>query len=276
MIDLNSAFKKGCIALLTQCSGNQVMIPGGESLTIFEEPLIGFSSAEDELFSQYKAPEAIGPIFWGPKEWLPEARSVVSFFFPFTETVRKSNLESSSEPSIQWLYGRIEGQRYINEYMGKVKQWLEDQGVKACVPSSDKRFMLQMDSVGNEEKPELHADSRWSERHAAYACGLGTFGLSRGLITRKGMAGRFASVIVDAELTPAERPYAGVYDYCTKCGACAKRCPVGAITVEYGKNNAQCSRYIDEMKERYAPRYGCGKCQTGVPCEHNLPGIGTV
>lgn len=276
MIDLNSAFKKGCIALLTQCSGNQVMIPGGESLTIFEEPLIGFSSAEDELFSQYKAPEAIGPIFWGPKEWLPEARSVVSFFFPFTETVRKSNLESSSEPSIQWLYGRIEGQRYINEYMGKVKQCLEDQGVKACVPSSDKRFMLQMDSVGNEKRPELHADSRWSERHAAYACGLGTFGLSRGLITRKGMAGRFASVIVDAELTPDERPYAGVYDYCTKCGACAKRCPVGAITVEYGKNNAQCSHYIDEMKERYAPRYGCGKCQTGVPCEHNLPGIGTV
>ena len=276
MIDLNSAFKKGCIALLTQCSGNQVMIPGGESLTIFEEPLIGFSSAEDELFSQYKAPEAIGPIFWGPKEWLPEARSVVSFLFPFTETVCKSNLESSSEPSIQWLYGRIEGQRYINEYMGKVKQWLEDQGVKACVPSSDKRFMLQMDSVGSEENPELHADSRWSERHAAYACGLGTFGLSRGLITRKGMAGRFASVIVDAELTPDERPYAGVYDYCTKCGACAKRCPVGAITVEYGKNNAQCSHYIDEMKERYAPRYGCGKCQTGVPCEHNLPGIGTV
>lgn len=124
MIDLNSAFKKGCIALLTRCSGNQVMIPGGEKLTIFEEPLIGFASAEDELFSRYKAPEAIGPIFWGPKEWLPEARTVVSFFFPFTETVRKSNLQSSSEPSIQWLYGRIEGQQYINEYMDKVKQWL--------------------------------------------------------------------------------------------------------------------------------------------------------
>lgn len=98
MIDLKSAFKKECIALLAQCAGNQVMIPGGEELTIYEEPLIGFASAEDKLWSRYKEPEAIGPIFWGPKEWLPEAQTVVSFFFPFTETVRRSNLESSSDP----------------------------------------------------------------------------------------------------------------------------------------------------------------------------------
>ena len=52
MIDLNSVFQEGCIALLTQCVGNQVMIPGGEELTIYEEPLIGFSSAEDELWSR--------------------------------------------------------------------------------------------------------------------------------------------------------------------------------------------------------------------------------
>ena len=111
-----------------------------------------------------------------------------------------------------------------------------------------------------------------SERHAAYACGLGTFGLSRGIITQKGMAGRVASMIVDSTLETDERPYSGVYDYCVKCGACAKRCPAGAITVERGKNNALCSRYLDRMGERYAPRYGCGKCQTGVPCEHKIPG----
>jgi hypothetical protein len=22
---------------------------------------------------------------------------------------------------------------------------------------------------------------------------------------------------------------------------------------------------------RFRPRYGCGKCQTGVPCEHQIP-----
>lgn len=272
--DRDFAFREGCIALLAQCAGNNVLLPGGEELTIYEEPLIGFASAEDALFARYKEPEVIGPLFWRPKEWLPEAKTVAAFFFPFTEAVRKSNQKNSTDPSIQWLYGRIEGQQYLNEYMGKVKQWLEGQGVKVCVPGLDKRFALQRDSVGNKENPDFHVESRWSERHAAYVCGLGTFGLSRGLITRKGVAGRFASIIMDAALTPDERPYVGVYDYCTKCGACAKRCPAGAITVECGKNNAQCSRYVDEMGERYSPRYGCGKCQTGVPCEHRIPRLG--
>ena len=31
--------------------------------------------------------------------------------------------------------------------------------------------------------------------HAAYLCGLGTFGLSRGIITKPGMAGRFGSIM---------------------------------------------------------------------------------
>lgn len=266
-----SKFIINCLDLFVQCAGNIVILPNGEELTIFEQPLIGFGSAEDELFTRYKDPKIIGPMFWTPKEWLQEAKSVVVFFFPFTESVRKSNRENGADPSVHWLYGRIEGQQYLNEYMGKVKHLLENRGIKACVPSSDKRFTVQMYSVGSEEKPELKAESRWSERHAAYVCGLGTFGLSRGMITQKGMAGRFASIIVDTVLSPDERPYIGVFDYCVKCGACARRCPTGAITVEYGKNNAQCSRYVDKMEERYAPRYGCGKCQTGVPCERGIP-----
>ena len=270
-IKQKSALEKEFLAQFAQCPGNNVTLPGGEELTIYEEPLIGFASAEDELFERYKDPKVIGPLFMGPKEWLPEARTVGSLFFPFTETVRQSNREDRTDPSVPWLYGRIEGQQFINEYMEQVKRWLEDQGVKACVPSSDGRFGVHMDSVGGEEGKDIHADSRWSERHAAYVCGLGTFGFSRGLITRKGMAGRLASVIVDVELTPDERLYTGVYDFCTKCGACAKRCPIGAITVEFGKNNALCDHYIEEMKKRYAPRYGCGKCQTGVPCEHKPP-----
>ena len=41
--------EKAFLNLFAQCPGNKVAIPGGEELTIYEEPLIGVASAEDEL-----------------------------------------------------------------------------------------------------------------------------------------------------------------------------------------------------------------------------------
>ena len=76
--------------------------------------------------------------------------------------------------------------------------------------------------------------SNWSERHVAYVCGLGTFGLSKGLITERGMAGRFGSIVTDAELAPTPRKYSDPFEYCTKCGACQFRCPAKAIDKSRG------------------------------------------
>jgi ferredoxin len=55
------------------------------------------------------------------------------------------------------------------------------------------------------------------------------------------------------------------------CGACAANCPVGAISIESGKNHLLCSKYLNSAEKRYAPRYGCGKCQVAVPCENASP-----
>ena len=118
---------------------------------------------------------------------------------------------------------------------------------------------------------ETTFSSNWSERHAAYAAGLGTFGLSKGLITEKGIAGRFASIIIDAEAAPDERKYTGIYDYCTMCGACVRRCPGQAITLEEGKNHNICNTTVNTLSAPHAPRYGCGLCQTKVPCESRIP-----
>jgi epoxyqueuosine reductase len=113
--------------------------------------------------------------------------------------------------------------------------------------------------------------SNWSERHVAFIAGLGTFGLSKSLITKKGSAGRYGSVITDRVLDIASRPYEELYEYCNYCYACIDRCPAGAIKEE-GKSINVCSDYIDnEIRPRYAPRYGCGKCQTAVPCEDTIP-----
>ena len=120
----------------------------------------------------------------------------------------------------------------------------------------------------------------WSERHVAYAAGLGTFGLSKGLITAKGMAGRIGSVITDAPFAPTPRPYSSPFEYCTICGACQARCPAGAIDKSkgcaLGKDQTICGPYVMGSKlpphgPKQLVRYGCGKCQVCVPCETGIP-----
>jgi epoxyqueuosine reductase QueG len=125
--------------------------------------------------------------------------------------------------------------------------------------------------------------SKWSERHIAHACGLGTFGLCDGLITPVGKAVRFGSVVVDMKLPKAHRDFETYYDDCPflkegKCGVCIERCPAGAIT-EKGHNKRLCKGYINNVVNPYVKEVwglegeiGCGLCQTGVPCESQIPG----
>ncbi|MPM73368.1 hypothetical protein SDC9_120348 [bioreactor metagenome] len=115
--------------------------------------------------------------------------------------------------------------------------------------------------------------SNWSERHVAYVCGLGTFSLSKGLITEKGVSGRFGSLVTTAPLTVTPRAYSELYEYCVFCGACARNCPAEAIAIdpEVGKRHAPCAAFLDEYRPQYAPRYGCGKCQVRVPCRDGIP-----
>lgn len=129
--------------------------------------------------------------------------------------------------------------------------------------------------------PKHGYGSTWSERHAAYASGLGTFGLCDGLITQVGKAMRTGSVIAQIEIAPTIRPYNDHHAYClfyTRgfCGKCMARCPVGAIT-EAGKNKQLCYNHLfpvikDYVKSHYGfEGYGCGLCQTSVPCESKIP-----
>ncbi|MBQ6075717.1 MAG: epoxyqueuosine reductase [Lachnospiraceae bacterium] len=261
--------------IFRNCEGNTVRaeeaMPGCEGLVIFEDPIFGFSSAADPIYLTFKREEVIGSNFLLPAEWLPEARSVISFFLPFTEAVRRSNRDDPENISPAWLHGRIEGQACITEFTGRIENYFRDRGIRTCVPATDPRFAVRTSVLPEGDPKGLHIASNWSERHIAFASGLGTFCLSRGLISVRGVAGRYGSVIVSEEIAPDERPYSEVYEYCSRCGACVRRCPAGAITLEGGKNQTKCRQWMDQMKIRYSPRYGCGKCQTGVPCESGIP-----
>ena len=261
--------------LFYNCPGNTVSaqdaLPGCGGLVIFEEPVFGVSDASDPIYIKFKEKEIIGDNFLGPVEWLPGAKSVISLFLPFTERVRSSNRCDIEEVSSEWLHGRIEGQAFITELMQRMKAYFETRGVSSCIPAQDPRFAVRTTELPEGDPKGRHIASNWSERHVAYASGLGTFCLTRGLISPKGVAGRYASIIISEALEADERPYTGVYDYCIRCGACISRCPAGAITLEGGKNQIKCQEWVGLMKKRYAPRYGCGKCQVGVPCECRIP-----
>jgi epoxyqueuosine reductase QueG len=87
------------------------------------------------------------------------------------------------------------------------------------------------------------------------------------------MAGRFASVVTTLALDPTPRPYTGLTEYCTLCGACVRRCPGDAISLEKGKSHDLCATYLKKVTSPDRAFYGCGQCQCNVPCEAANPSL---
>ena len=153
-------------------------------------------------------------------------------------------------------------------------------GYRAVAPYASAGFRYVFEAGTNAEIADksLSFTSNWSERHVAScsSCGPGTFSLSKGLITERGVSGRFGSVVTDAPLPVTKRRYTGL-----PCEATARCCrslcaqlsgAAQAISLEHGKSRSSvCCSYFDTLRERYAPRFGCGKCQVNVPCERRIP-----
>lgn len=249
-------------------------------LTLFDKPIIGYADANDQIFNAYfEEYDIMFNKFVKPDQWLDSAKTVVSIFLPYSGAVKKGNGENLKRPSLEWLHGRYEGQVLINELSAYIQSEIEAVGHKCIVPSLDERLKVNIatrnHSDGNDYTRLTNSDfwSNWSERHVAYAAGLGTFGLSKSIITEKGSAGRLTSFITDIEFDVTQRPYTDVYEYCSFCGQCISNCPVNAISLGEGKKHTVCSRYIDWVFEKHAPRYACGKCQVEVSCQDSRPKI---
>lgn len=243
--------------------------PDLAGMRIYDTPIFGIAAASDCIFREFLNDKVIGREFLLPEKWLPDAQSVISFFVPFTEQVKVSNRQQNSKPSDEWLHARIEGQIMLNKLADYIAEQLKEDGFTAVIPATDPHFRMIKSYASN-----------WSERHVAYACGLGTFGLSRGLITRKGVAGRFGSVVTSAPLPVTKREYDDPFAYCTMCGRCQQNCPVNAIDITRGiidgKDQTTCELFLNSTNLpphglHQRKRYGCGKCQVSVPCESQIP-----
>lgn len=252
----------------------------GSSDRYFDDPLIGFASATDPLFTEYKS--VIGEFHLTPSElvslstpedsWSPA--TVISWVLPVTERTRASNRPETAYPSRQWAETRNFGEQFNGALRRHMIGWLDGKGHRAAAPQLMPAWR---------EMPEtaVGVASSWSERHAAYAAGLGTFSLNDALITPRGIAHRLGSVITDLLLEPSERPYPERRANCLyyregTCGACIGRCPVGALS-RNGHDKYRCRAYVyGAIPEAVATSYGvtatgCGLCQTRVPCEGRIP-----
>ena len=248
--------------------------PDLAGLRLFDTPICGIADAADPMFKTMRKPEAVGPWFRLPDGWLDGAKSVISIFFPFSEEVKAAERLETDKTCDEWLHGRVEGHAALVAFTQKIADLIEEEGFKTCIPTLDPRFAVTARGAPIEGITDIAPtviSSNWSERHVAFISGLGTFSLTRALITRKGMAGRLCSIVTTMPIKASERAYTGIYEWCIRCGACVRRCPVQAISLEEGKKQFPCAMRIEETKKQYAPRYGCGQCQTSVPCESCRP-----
>jgi epoxyqueuosine reductase QueG len=248
----------------------------------FGSPLVGFAAGDDPLFAAYK--EHVGPFHWTPQEifqhTFPDAPAdaakltVISWILPQTRATKRDNRRARQFPAERWSRARTFGEMFNARLRQHTVDRLGEAGIRAVAPMLSPRWERRT-------SPKHGYASTWSERHAAYACGLGTFGLSDGLITPLGKAIRVGSVVAAVRIAPSPRPYDDHHAYCLfhtrgLCGKCMPRCPAGAITAA-GHDKVKCKAYIRRtvmpyIKSRYGfEGKGCGLCQTGVPCESRIP-----
>ena len=247
----------------------------------WDDALVGFASGADPIWQQYK--EYVGPFHWTPWEVFAqhcpeesagaEELTVVSWVLPQREAVRKANRRAKKYPSEEWARIRVYGEEFNAALRRHVADSLKQAGHPAIAP-----MLVPNWTIVKSER--FSYASSWSERHAAHAAGLGTFGLCDGLITAKGKAMRVGSVVAKISIRPTPRPYSNHRAYCLffangTCGKCIDRCPARAIT-KTGHDKEKCRQHLARSRE-YVKKaykfegYGCGLCQVGVPCEAGIP-----
>ncbi len=248
----------------------------------WDDPLVGFSSGDDPIYQAFK--EHVGLFHWTPLELFnltfPQIKAgageltVISWILPHTARTKSDHKKETTYPSESWARARKFGEEINVSLRKHVVDTLRVAGIEAVAP------MLSPEWARKMSERYLYA-STWSERHAAHASGLGTFGLCDGLITPRGKAVRCGSVVARLQIPPTPRPYKDHHEYCLFfsrgiCKKCVKRCPVGALS-EQGHDKLKCGAYVEEAMKEYVTShfgfeaYACGLCQTGVPCESRIP-----
>lgn len=227
-----------------------------DTVTDYREPLIGFAAADDPKFADLR--RVAEPTHLLPQDLLPDARSVVAFFLPFARWIVKANAQQKEKVAREWVEAYIETNSLIKHITTHLTETLAERGVRAAAEPPTHNF------------DPVSLISRWSHKSVAIIAGLGSFGLHHMVITDAGCAGRFGSLVIDADLPiiPAELKERCLYFYDDSCQVCVSRCPVKALGTNTSIDKQRCyQQCLNTAKESQYLGLAdvCGKCAIG-PC----------
>ena len=227
-----------------------------DTLTRHRSPLVGFAVVSDPRFAALQ--DLVDPTHLLPEELLPGARGVVSFFLPFECGVVIANLAHREKVATEWARAYVETNALINGITARMIDLLAGYGVRAATVPATHNF------------DPVTLVSRWSHKSVAVIAGLGSFGLHHQIITDAGCAGRFGSLVLDADLpiTQAEPVERCLYYHDGSCMECIHACPVAALNEDGTIDKQRCWLRVLEVAQEFdymGSADVCGKCSLG-PC----------
>jgi epoxyqueuosine reductase QueG len=226
-------------------------------VTTYRQPIIGFLAADDPRFamlSQWTGIEHLMPV-----DLLPGAQSVIVFFLPFSPEIAVANAQEEKMVALEWAVAYQETNTLIGEINSRLAEVLIQYAVNSAAQPA----------TGNFKQSELR--SPWSHKSIAVMAGIGSFGLHQLVITDAGCAGRFGSLVIDAQITaapPEPKERCEYFEFGT-CTACLEACPVDAIAEDQPLDRQACWLQCHENGAGFQDIRNinvCGKCAVMGPC----------
>lgn len=159
-------------------------------------------------------------------KFLPDAKSIIVLAFKVPSSCESPSLSAA-------LNSYLDLGAFARASSYRITRFLENK-YKAKVASLPLSYPFE---IHNDRK----AIADFSQRHAAVAAGLGTFGRHNLLIHPQfGTRVNFTSIVTNLELKPSPKPKE---EFCINCNICVENCPGQALDVAGKTDIMKCMKH---------------------------------